>query len=184
MASQVSTRRYLFSEDSALLGTARSEMENGGVGRLLEIGAGGGRNLRDFCKSFDLAVGTDILPMSEMRSQRTEGVEIIIADRGTCFRSGTFDMVVFNPPYLPSDSAFDRAVDGGRGGVEVPLSFLDEALRVSTPTSKIVAILSSHSDLEEFEARCRKSRLQFNIIAERKLFFETLYAYLIERKPC
>ncbi len=175
----MSRSSYSFSEDSALLAKALSALNPGGS--FLEIGIGGGRNLRDFGGKFRLAVGTDILPRGEVGDSRIENAEIVIADRATCFRSGVFDVVAFNPPYLPSDLVSDVAVDGGSGGVQIPLAFLDEALRVSTPSSKIIVVLSSLSNIEEFKSYCERASLRLKILSESGLFFETLYACLIER---
>ena len=55
---------------------------------------------------------------------------LILADAASCFMDGCFDLVAFNPPYVPSGKIEDVAVDGGAEGTEVALRFLEEALRV------------------------------------------------------
>ena len=181
---KVTDDQYAFSEDSALLGDCIRELQ----GRaFLEIGMGNGVNLQRYAHNFELAVGTDLQSLAVMKRIRSDAFELVVTDRAICFRQEAFDVVVFNPPYMPSDTLEDIAVDGGRMGVEVPLSFLREALRVSKPNSIILMLLSTHSDLHAFQEYCSENSLTYKIVAEKKLFFETLLVYDIrsdqESKP-
>lgn len=149
----------------------------------LEIGCGKASNLIGVDTKFDLVVGTDIQPLTVMRELKGLGnYELIVTDKASCFKDGVFDVVAFNPPYLPSEQIVDRAVDGGRLGLEVALSFLDDALRVSkTGQSKIIVILSSESDIVAFEKYCKENDLKLEILLEESLFFERLFAFMIEK---
>jgi len=164
---------YSSSEDSALL----REAVRGYRGRsCLEVGFGSGANLPQLCEQFERVAATDIL-RSERAKQKQSCVELVFADRATCFRDSSFDFVVFNPPYLPSESIDDPAVDGGRGGIEVPMSFLDEAVRVVRKSGKIVFLLSSECDLEEFEEHCKRLGVRTRLIRKKRMFYETLSVY-------
>ena len=87
-----------------------------------------------------------------------------------------FDIVLFNPPYLPSDEVRDRAVDGGPEGRELTDRFLKElplhlkkdgfALLLVSRVNKPRAILDSHPELS------------FTVLATRSLFFEELQVLL------
>ena len=90
--------------------------------------------------------------------------------------TGGFDVVLFNPPYLPSDEIRDRAVDGGIGGREVMDRFLKElplhlnkdgfALLLVSSINEPHVIIDSHPELS------------FTVVATRKLFFEELQVLL------
>jgi release factor glutamine methyltransferase len=132
-------------------------------------------------RGFETVVGTDVVSVAQAVESK-DGSEAILADRATCFRDGIFDLVAFNPPYLPSAGIEDRAVDGGRGGLEVPLAFLEEALRVSKADAPIVLLLSSESDLEEFARRAGELGLSVAEKARKELFFETLFVYEVRKR--
>ncbi|MDA4113083.1 MAG: methyltransferase domain-containing protein [Thaumarchaeota archaeon] len=172
------TETYLPSEDTALLIRALSGW---GSGSVLEIGFGSGAVLQSLLTRFSLVVGTDIT--SPDRARMAKGsAEVVLADRASCFREGTFDLVAFNPPYLPSEAIRDRTVDGGRGGIEVPMSFLDDALRVLKADGRIVVLLSDHGDLRGFVSHCIGLGLSISEAARAALFYESLVVYEIRRR--
>ena len=152
----------------------RKAVESYSGGACLEIGAGNCGTIVALTKSFDLTVGTDLVRPGNADWEGGKS-EIVIADTATCFVSESFDLVVFNPPYLPSSVIEDRAVDGGRGGVEVPLRFLREALRVVKRSGKVVMVLSSHSLIAEIELECARMNVRVRRTSEKELFFERLY---------
>lgn len=149
----------------------------------LEIGFGSGTVLANLLPRFELVVGTDLLTLAQAVRVR-QGVpaaEVFLCDRARCFRDGVFDLVAFNPPYLPSEGIEDRAVDGGAGGLQVPLSFLDEAVRVVRPSGRVVLLLSDEADIEEFEGACRDRGLRVAVKSTTPLFFENLTVFEVSR---
>ncbi len=90
-----------------------------------------------------------------------------------------FDLIAFNPPYLPT-SGEDRAWDGGKEGMEVIRRFLKEAGNYLTKGGVIYIILSSLNDVKKL---CREfPQYEFKKIAEEKFFFERIYAYKLLMK--
>jgi release factor glutamine methyltransferase len=170
--------RYLPAEDTYLL---RDALEPFSGGSCLEIGFGSGAVLASVSGRFELAVGTDVIPLQDARPAARPGVELLLADRATCFRDGVFDLVFFNPPYLPAWPVEDRAVDGGPTGVEVPVTFLEEGLRVLREGGTIVALLSTEGDLEHFLSHCSYLGLEVETIAEKRLFYEKLSVLTMRR---
>lgn len=87
-----------------------------------------------------------------------------------------FDIVLFNPPYLPSDGVRDRAVDGGTDGSQLVNRFLKDlplhlkkdgfALLLVSSLNQPRMIIDSHPELI------------FKVIAARSLFFEELQVLL------
>ena len=169
---------YLPSEDTATL--ARVLRTYGGR-RCLEIGFGSGAVLDTLVTRFETVVGTDLVSLSQAVAAKRDA-DVILADRATCFRDGTFDLVTFNPPYLPSEGIEDRTVDGGKGGLEVPFYFLEEALRVLRQDGTIVMLLSDEADLEEFRAYCEVRGLRVIEKARTELFFENLFVFELTRE--
>jgi len=169
-------RVYLASEDSLLL---RRVLERFSGEACLEIGSGNGGNLPELVKRFSFVVGTDIVP-PEMRSG---ACELVLADRASCFRDSTFDLVAFNPPYLPSEEVADVAVDGGKDGVDAAVAFLEEAVRVVKATGTIVILLSSHNPRRRIEFICREHGLSMTLEESERLFYENLAVYAIRRAP-
>ncbi len=174
--------RYLPAEDSYLLGEALESCGARGGGACLEIGFGTAAVLAGVSERFGLAVGTDVIGLPEARLAKAPRIEVVLADRASCFRDKAFDLVFFNPPYLPSGQVEDRAVDAGRGGMEVPFAFLDEALRVMKDDGETMVLLSDHGDLESFVSRCRGLGLSVERAAGRRLFFETLVVFRVRKR--
>lgn len=89
---------------------------------------------------------------------------------------GRYDLIVFNPPYLPScQDTGDMAINGGRTGGEVIEKFLrllPEHLKQEGRCLLLVSSLNSPDRLiGEFPG------LSFRQVATEKLFFETLIVF-------
>lgn len=83
-----------------------------------------------------------------------------------------FDLVLFNPPYLPSEGTHDRTVDGGSGGRDLIIRFLEELpdhLRKDGTALLLVSSLNGPNTL-----RNRYRNFEFSTIAKRAMFFEEL----------
>jgi release factor glutamine methyltransferase len=178
LAPRAGRPRYLPAEDTYLL---RDALEHFSGDSCLELGFGSGAVLASVSGRFRLAVGTDVVGLEDARLAAGPRVELVIADRATCFRDGVFDLVFFNPPYLPSGPIEDKAVDGGPTGVEVPASFLEEGLRVLREGGTIVALLSGEGDLGSFLSHCGDLGLAVETVAEKRLFYETLSVFKMRR---
>jgi release factor glutamine methyltransferase len=165
-------RPYIASDDSALLRTVLATYSGATV---LEIGAGNGGNLIELKNRFRRVVGTD-LQRPGARDWKGEGADYILADGASCLQDGSFDLVAFNPPYLPLEMTNDLAVEGGKG-LEVPMKFLQEALRVVKRNGKVVLLLNDQAPVEMFEAACARKGFALRKVAARHLFFEELSVY-------
>jgi release factor glutamine methyltransferase len=170
--------RYLPAEDTFLI---RDALKGFSGGSCLEIGFGSGAVLASVSGRFGLAVGTDVVSLEDAKLATDPRLELLLADRATCFRDGVFDLVFFNPPYLPSLLIEDRAVDGGPTGVEVPVLFLEEGLRVLREGGTIVALLSTEGDPASFLSHCSNLGLEVETVTEKRLFYETLSVLTIRR---
>ncbi|MDG6959221.1 MAG: methyltransferase domain-containing protein [Nitrososphaerota archaeon] len=167
---------YLASEDSALL---RAALVGYSGKSCLEIGAGNGGNLIALAKGFEIVVGTDVVKPS-MADWR-EKSDFVLADRAACLRSGSFDLVTFNPPYLEGDETGDVAVEGGRR-LEVPRAFLSEAFRVVKGDGKVVFLVNGAMDVEEVRAACGEWGFGLRLLTSHRVFFEVLSVYEAARR--
>ncbi|MGQ9587453.1 MAG: Eco57I restriction-modification methylase domain-containing protein, partial [Thermoplasmata archaeon] len=99
---------------------------------------------------------------------------------------GDFDVIAFNPPYLPDDSMAtswaERAWSGGSEGTDIILRFMDEAWKHLSPGGHIVLILSSMGGLLR-ALQAAKDRYTTKLLEEKHMFFESIYAYRLRLKP-
>ncbi|MCD6511441.1 MAG: methyltransferase [Thaumarchaeota archaeon] len=156
--------------------------------RACEIGCGIGLALLELSKRFGLVVGTDLdleslLEAKEsLKKSGVENVELIACDKAEAFRDGVFDLVAFNPPYLPSEGLGDRCVEGGPRGYESALEFARSGERRLVDGGRLLLLASSLSDLEGLLKGLSGLGLECRIKARRRLFFEELFALECSRR--
>jgi methylase of polypeptide subunit release factors len=164
---------YIASEDSALLRRVLSEYSGGSC---LEIGAGNAGALVELAARFETVVGTDLVRPA-MMDWSEAGAEFILTHGASCLRSSTFDLVAFNPPYITAAVGSDPTVEGGQG-LEVPIMFLKEALRVVKSKGKVVMLLNDGADLAKFRDICADLGFRIEHAISLRLFFEELTVYV------
>lgn len=83
-----------------------------------------------------------------------------------------FDLIIFNPPYLPN-SKFDKQPDisGGKNGSHIINQFLKQAKSHLTKKGKIILLTSSHTKKINFLKYKKK------LLGKKKLFFEELWVW-------
>ncbi len=158
----------------------------------LDIGCGSGVLSIVIARKGIVALCVDISPcavesaLSTARNNRIESlVDIVQCDSATCLRSDSVDLVVSNPPYLPvREHHLDEGISwsGGVDGIEIPLRFLTEGMRVCKSNCTIVFVVSS---LQKFEALFNElARVCRDVLIEwrARFFFERLG--LIIAKGC
>ena len=165
-------------EDSELLlETALMEIKKDD--EVLEVGVGSGyvsEKLKDKCK---FLLTTDISPYAVKEAKR-KGLNVIRTDLVKGIRK-KFTLILFNPPYLELDENektgdwIEKAIDGGKHGIEVMVRFLDEVKELLADNGRIILIVSSINIPYIFE-EIKKRGFKFNVVNKRKLFFEELYA--------
>ncbi len=161
---------YLSAEDSRLLREALSGYR-GEV--FMEIGAGNGGAVVQMAGKFGVSVGVDLVKPS-MADWSEAGGDFVLANCASCVRDGCADLVAFNPPYLAGEG--DVAVEGGEG-LEVPMKFLKEALRVVKPEGRVVFLLNDEARLDGFEEECSRRGFGMRVVSRRRVFFEELAVY-------
>ncbi|USN45553.1 MAG: methyltransferase [Candidatus Woesearchaeota archaeon] len=93
-----------------------------------------------------------------------------------------FDLIVFNPPYLPADKDDPvAALDGGDVGNEIILRFLESAKDFLNPKGKILLLYSSRSGVEEIEQAIAQLYKK-TLLGSQKHFFEELFVVELKKK--
>lgn len=93
-----------------------------------------------------------------------------------------FDLIIFNPPYLPVKDGI-KAWSGGVNGRAVIDRFLSEVKRVLKPRGRILLLQSSLSDIEKTFTMLKDLEFNFKVIASKSLFFERLVLIEAEASP-
>jgi release factor glutamine methyltransferase len=152
-------------EDSRML--ARAALERVGVGEfVLEVGVGSGFVAERVAEGTGArVVGSDLNPAA-CRTARQRGLETVRADLVSPFRDRVFDVVLFNPPYLPTppeierEDWMERALSGGPDGRRVVEPFLDSVGRVLAPGGRVLLLVSSLTDIKAVREQARVNGLR------------------------
>ncbi len=135
-----------------LLETAKKEVKPGD--RILEVGTGSGLISRELAKMSGV-VATDINPHAVFYARKS-GIDVVRTDL-ICGLKGVFDLVLFNPPYLPTqpdermDDWLEYALDGGESGRAVIERFALVVGGVLAPKGRILLLISSLTGLREVQ---------------------------------
>jgi release factor glutamine methyltransferase len=169
-------------EDSRLLAEAVVEHATAGD-RVLDLGTGSGYvGLRIRRETGADVVGSDLNPAA-CRRAAGEGLPVVRADMFGPFRSGSFDVVCCNPPYLPTPPEqewgdwMERALSGGPEGRAVVDPFLAGVDRVLAPGGEALLLVSTLTGLAEVRETATAAGLDANIVAEESHPFERLVVF-------
>ncbi len=157
--------------------------------RLLDVGTGTGIVALHAAKAGAKVTAVDINPhaVACARSNALRNDLKVEVLQGDLFDKveGLFDVIAFNPPYLPDEgqpsSWVERAWSGGADGAEVVVRFLDDAWRFLTPGGRIYTILSSFGSIRTILRNARQ-RYDVEMVEERHMFFESILAYRMSAK--
>jgi release factor glutamine methyltransferase len=180
----VSLDVYNPSDDSYLL---LKVVEVSPDGSLLEVGTGTGLVAVHAAKLGAKVTAVDINPHAVDCAKRNAArnnvwLEIV---HGDLFDKipGSFDVIAFNPPYLPGETTsttwIEKAWSGGEEGSEVAVRFLRDAWRHLNPGGRIYIILSSVGGLMSV-LKAAKERYSAEMLIEQHMFFESIFAYKLE----
>lgn len=172
-------------EDSFLL---LKHVKDYAQGNVLDMGTGSGILAAEAKKYARFVLGIDVQEsVVDYCKQKYAGVKNLFFKQSDVFSTvdRTFDVIFFNPPYLPTDNLHpDPCLDGGKQGYELIVRFLSAASHVLKPTGKILLLFSSLSKKDKVEEFIGKYGFVFRQLDEQYVGgFETLYVYLIEKSP-
>ncbi|KXB04728.1 hypothetical protein AKJ49_01780 [candidate division MSBL1 archaeon SCGC-AAA382A03] len=155
--------------------------------KVLELGTGCGLISIIAAKAGAKIIATDVNPKAiecAKKNAENHGVlEKIDFKEGDLFepvRGEEFDLIIFNPPYLPVSSSeslnigLARAWDGGEDGRKVIDNFLDRVSDYLKEEGRLIFVQSSLSGVQETLNILEKKGFSSSIESEKKLSFEKL----------
>ena len=159
---------------------------------ILEIGSGTGIiSLSYALEGFDV-VCSDINPFAVELIKKNIKKNLPILKGKIDVRSGDlfntlhpdeqFDIIIFNPPYLPTnkeqliggDGWYDKALNGGKSGLEVTIRFLKQVKQYLKKDGLVYFVFSSLSDRSLLEKTLDKLSLKESIIKSMRFDDEVL----------
>ncbi len=176
----IKTNQHVYepAEDSFLLAEAALDQIKGPE-RILEVGCGSGI-ISAVIKSNTNAriTGIDINPYAAACT-RDNGVEAIRGDLLNCIR-GKFDIIIFNPPYLPTNESertkdwINIALDGGYDGRQIINRFLEDAVNHLEDNGRVLILLSSFTGIEEVKSKMKELGYDIKDKNTERISFEVL----------
>lgn len=167
---------YAPEKDSYLLSKSLEKIKNKDI-KFFEVGVGSSIQLK---KAEELGIkniaGCDINPTAVKQAKKL-GFDCI---KSNLFQNvkGRFDLIIFNPPYLPEDKGEDKEsktiTTGGKDGGELINKFLIQAKKHLTKNGKIFLLTSSLTKGINWKGYKKKK------LAEEKLFFEKLFVWQVK----
>ena len=158
--------------------------------RVLEIGPGSGivsiHCALEGCAVTAIDVNPEAVRVTEKNAERCGVSERINAIHGDLFSPlgpEKFDVIIFNPPYLVSDSnrketdKIELAWEGGTRGKDTTERFLSEAKGHLKRGGRIYLLLERQNRTEELIARF--SEFYWEEVAKADFFFEHLTVYVL-----
>ena len=177
---------YEPAEDSDLLArTARSHATPGE--RALDVGTGSGYVAETLAEAGVDVVASDLNPEA-CREAAERGVPVVRADLLDPFRDEAFDLVTFNPPYLPTDPDeewddwMEHALSGGEDGRRLVDPFLDEVERMLAPGGRVFLLISSLTGIGDVQRYGYDRGLASEIVADEAHPYERLVVLRFRRQ--
>ncbi|MBU0636201.1 methyltransferase [Candidatus Micrarchaeota archaeon] len=158
---------------------------------VLDLGCGTGiQGLNAALQGASRVVCTDINPMALKNAKQNaskNGFEKNFVFQESDLFSGLppdeqFDCIIFNPPYVSSEKNKKWIeTDGGKKGREVLDRFLESFGTFLKENGMVFFVQSSVNGLVQTEKKLKQLGFLFEIIARKKLFFEELVVFKVEK---
>ncbi|MCS6784835.1 MAG: methyltransferase domain-containing protein [Candidatus Caldarchaeum sp.] len=151
--------------------------------RAVEVGCGPGVVMKTMLERCGEVVGIDVdlpsLREAMVRLADDYGRVHLVNASFLPFRDKCLDLVVANPPYLPSEPEFyDPSIHGGPTGVEASIQIVQSAARALKKNGLLVMTASSLSDVESLLLQTQSAGFSPRDRLEFKSFFETVFCFI------
>ncbi len=172
-------RVYPPSEDTYLLIEA---LELSGGEQALDMGTGTGIVALHMAQEAEWVLGVDSNPYAVELARRNaelngvRNVEFRLSDLFSNVHE-SFDLIVFNSPYLPPEAVREPVESSWYGGAPLIERFLAGAHRHLKPGGRILLLFSSLTGLGEVEGALRRHGYSWYMRAKKHIFFEDLYVF-------
>lgn len=178
---------YAPAEDSALLAAAAAERV-GADDLVFEVGVGSGWVAERVAAETGARVAGDDLTAEACAEATARGVEVVRANLLDPVADDAVDVVLCNPPYLPTpaetewDDPMESALSGGPEGRRVVDPFLDDVGRVLAPGGHALLLVSTLTGLDEVRARAAANGLTAETVREESFPYERLVVLDLARE--
>ncbi|MBI4017475.1 MAG: methyltransferase [Candidatus Aenigmarchaeota archaeon] len=175
---------YVPREDTELLAETL-DVKNVNV---LDVGTGSGALALFAAKTARHVTGVDIDPQAVVcatKNAELNGVTNVTFVESDLFERvrGRFDVIAFNPPYLPVTDAWEsRTWNGGANGRETIERFAKGLGEHLAPKGHALVLVSSLTGLEETKKLFVDRGFHVAVAREKKIMWETLYVLRIVHK--
>ena len=150
--------------------------------KFLDMGSGSGIQSENALQSGALSVLATDIDAETVSSLKKKGIPAVKSDLFSNV-DGLFDVIAFNPPYLPWDAQEDqesrRVTTGGKQGDEVIVRFLAQASKHLTKKGAVLLLVSSLTPKKRIFSLLKKQKMKYIVVDEEKLFFERLEVWKI-----
>jgi len=157
-------------EDSFLL---QKYVREYAKGRVLDVGTGSGIQALAALEKTPDVLGIDI-DEDAVRFLKGKGVNAKFSNLFSKV-DGKFDLIIFNPPYLPPDK-YDHD-SSTSGGMKIVERFLSQAKNFLDKDGKILIVFSSLTG--DVDSLLKKYGYKFRCLETQSHFFEKLFVYLL-----
>lgn len=174
-------------EDSYLL---EGVVEKYARGNVLDMGAGSGILAEAAArrKQVRSVVAVDIdkdalsYAAANVAKSLKNKIKFLQSDLFANIKPQSFDTIIFNPPYLPSDTKYpDNALDGGKRGYELIERFFESANDFLDDSGSVLLLFSSRTSEERVDGIIRDRLFEAELLETKPLFMEILYVYEVKK---
>lgn len=195
----IPSRVYIPSEDTDLLLNVLEEeiiKRNKTFKKAIEIGAGNAFLSLEIYDNVNQLYSTDINPividylLNVKDKYNLEKMKVIYSNLFDSIEENEkFDLIVFNPPYVPTEdlekeddsiNGYDLAVNGGKDGREIINYFLEKLPNHLEREGVCYLLVSSLNNPVEIIENLKLKKLNAEIVSSQKLFFEELFVLRIK----
>ena len=167
-------------EDSYLLLDAAKKAVK--AASVLEVGTGSGIIASEIAEKAKSVLAVDVNKAAIAHCKKIKKRNLSFKESDLFSKvSGSFDVIIFNPPYLPYDKDEPEdirlATTGGKHGYEIIERFLSDVASYLSTEGKIFLLFSTLTHKDVVEEKIAENLLSWREVASKKIAFETLYVY-------
>lgn len=176
---------YIPREDSYLLSEILEEylnpIKNKSIS-ILDMGSGSGIQAETCRKlGFNNILTADI-NQEAIKHLKKQGFKSIKSNLfSNIDKKEKFDLIIFNPPYLPENKLEPKysklETTGGKQGYEIIIKFLNQARLFLNSKGSVLLLFSSLSQPSIIKKQANLLSFKIKLLNKKKLFFEELYVH-------
>lgn len=148
----------------------------------LDMGSGSGIQIKSALSAGASYVLASDINQEVINKLKSENFNAIQSDLFKNIKE-KFDIIAFNPPYLPKDKQEDKesalATTGGKRGDEIILKFLKQAKNHLNKEGFILLIISSLTPKNKIINLLNDLSMSYKLLETKKIFFESLEIWKI-----